>query len=90
MADGLPTESSIKELFPPGLASVCFFDAEKLDALSSPDQRNVVLSATRRRLLGLDLVERLDSDLDRYTTLQGGGLEEARKLREESCNFRNG
>jgi DNA sulfur modification protein DndD len=94
LRDGQPPEVApedyqdwLNDLFPPGLASVCFFDAEKLDALSSPDQHNAVLSDTLRRLLGLDLVERLHADLDRYTTLQGGGPKEVRKLRHEKTEL---
>jgi DNA sulfur modification protein DndD len=94
LRDGQPPEVApedyqdwLNDLFPPGLASVCFFDAEKLDALSSPDQHNAALSDTLRRLLGLDLVERLHADLDRYTTLQGGGPKEVRKLRQEKTEL---
>lgn len=72
----------LNDLFPPGLAAVCFFDAEKLEALSHPEHYTELLGLTLRRLLGLDLVERLQADLDRYLTLQGGS-KEADKLRGE-------
>jgi DNA sulfur modification protein DndD len=42
-----------------------------------------LLGITLRRLLGLDLVERLQNDLDRYLMLQGGGSREGDKLRVE-------
>jgi DNA sulfur modification protein DndD len=94
LRDGQPPEVApedyqdwLNDLFPPGLASVCFFDAEKLDALSSPDQHNAVLSDTLRRLLGLDLVERLRADLDRHTTLRGGRQKEAKKLRVDKAEL---
>lgn len=67
----------LNDLFPPGLASVCFFDAEKLEALSSPEHYRELLGDTLRRLLGLDLVERLQGDLERYSLLQGGGRKES-------------
>ncbi len=76
-------QSWLNDLFPPGLAAVCFFDAEKLEALSHPEHYTVLLGLTLRRLLGLDLVERLQADLDRYLTLQGGGSKEDDKLRAE-------
>ncbi len=73
----------LNDLFPPGLAAVCFFDAEKLEALSHPEHYSELLGVTLRRLLGLDLVERLQNDLDRYLMLQGGGSKEGDKLRAE-------
>lgn len=42
-----------------------------------------MLGVTLRRLLGLDLVERLQNDLDRCLMLQGGGSKEGDKLRVE-------
>jgi len=73
----------LNDVFPPGLAAVCFFDAEKLEALSHPEHYSELLGVTLRRLLGLDLVERLQNDLDRYLMLQGGGSKEGDKLRGE-------
>ncbi len=73
----------LNDLFPPGLAAVCFFDAEKLESLSHPEHYSELLGVTLRRLLGLDLVERLQNDLDRYLMLQGGGSKEGDKLRVE-------
>ncbi len=68
-------------LVPPGLASICFFDAEQLDTLANPARHNGLLGDTLRRLLGLDLVEQLQSDLDYYTRRRGGGARTAH-LRE--------
>jgi len=76
-------QSYINEIFPPGLASVCFFDAEKLESLSNPEYHNQMLRDTLRRLLGLDYVERLQADLDRYLLLLGGSTKELDKLRDE-------
>jgi DNA sulfur modification protein DndD len=88
--DGQPPEVAaedyqnwLNDLFPPGLAAVCFFDAEKLEALSHPEHYGELLGSTLRRLLGLDLVERLQADLDRYLMLQGGGSKEGDKLSAE-------
>ena len=71
----------LNDLVPPGLASVIFFDAEHMDALASPEQKGTLLSDTLRRLLGLDLVERLRNDLE-YNTRQRTALD-ADGLREE-------
>ncbi len=62
----------INDLVPPGLAGLCFFDAEQLEAFSSPAQQGGLMADALRRLLGLDLVGRLQSDLERYTLLRGG------------------
>lgn len=63
----------LNDLVPPGLASLCFFDAEQLSALANPERHNGLLSETLRRLLGLDLVDRLHADLVYYTRHRGGG-----------------
>jgi DNA sulfur modification protein DndD len=70
-------------LVPPDVAPLCFFDAELLDSLTAPEQRGgALLGETLRRLLGLDLVERLQTDLAQYTTRHGGGGK-AKRLRKE-------
>lgn len=71
----------LNDLVPPGLAPVVFFDAERMDALASPEQKGTLLGDTLRRLLGLDLVERLRSDLE-YNTRQRVDLD-ANGLRQE-------
>ena len=62
----------LADLFPGNLGPVCFFDAERLDALSSLEGSENLLATTMRRLLGLDVVERLREDLDVHTLRQGG------------------
>lgn len=71
----------LSDLVPLGLSPVCFFDAEKLDALSTSSGHESQLAGIMRRLLGLDLVERLREDLDFYTFKQGG--KEIEPLRAE-------
>lgn len=88
--DGEPPEvdrsdyqTYLNDLVPPGVAPLCFFDAELLDSLTLPERRGgVLLGETLRRLLGLDLVERLQTDLTQYTTRHGGGRK-AERLRKE-------
>lgn len=69
-----PTEAQawINDLLPPGIANLCFFDAEDLDALVGADQHNPQLGFALQRLLGLDVVQRLQADLRVYTLREGG------------------
>lgn len=88
--DGEPPEvdpsdyqTYLNDLVPPGVAPLCFFDAELLDALTLPEHRGgALLGETLQRLLGLDLVARLQTDLTQYTIRQGGGRK-AERLRKE-------
>lgn len=76
-------QTYLNDLVPIGTAPLCFFDAEILDALTLPERRGgALLGDTLRRLLGLDLVERLQDDLTYYTTRQGGSRK-IDKLRKE-------
>lgn len=72
----------LNELIPPGISSLCFFDAERLEDFSSPEQHNKRLSEAIKRLLGLDLVDRLQADLEQFTLHQGGAAKTDR-LRTE-------
>lgn len=64
----------LNDLIPPSFGRLCFFDAEQLDALASPEQQNNLLGNTLERLLGLDLVQRLQTDVEQYTLRQSGPL----------------
>jgi len=61
----------IDDLVPRGIGMLCFFDAEKLDALASEGQQSKILSETLNRLLGLDWVHSLETDLYQFTTRKG-------------------
>jgi DNA sulfur modification protein DndD len=61
----------IDGLMSPGIGSLCFFDAEQLDALVNQDQQSGVLRHTLERLLGLEWAERLGMDLDQLMSRQG-------------------
>ena len=82
--DVTPDEYQIwlNDLVPPGLMPLCFLDAEHLEVLASPEHRDKSLESTLRRLLGLDLVERLQADL-RYYGLQQGRGQKVDDLREK-------
>ncbi len=62
----------LNDFVPPGLTPLCFFDAERLDALATPEQHDGLLRDIFARLLGLDLVGRLQDDLKSYTLGRGG------------------
>ncbi|PYP82208.1 MAG: DNA sulfur modification protein DndD [Blastocatellia bacterium AA13] len=66
-------QSLVNDLIPPGVGSICFFDAEQMDALSSPEQMNTALAGAFQRLFGVDVVERLIADLDRFAYVHGAG-----------------
>ena len=59
----------VKELIPPGIAQLFFFDGERIQALAE-DESNTHLTESIKSLLGLDLVDRLDSDLAIYLQKQ--------------------
>ena len=56
------------ELIPPGLAQLFFFDGEKIQRLAEEDSETEELARSIKSLLGLDMVERLQSDLKNYST----------------------
>lgn len=64
----------LNDLAPPGLRQLNFFDAEQLDTWASPDQQSVILNETLERLLGLDFVQRLQTDIEHYISRQGGSV----------------
>lgn len=62
----------LNDLVSPGLRRLNFFDAEQLDTWASADQQSVILDETLGRLLGLDFVQRLQTDIEQYVSRQGG------------------
>ena len=58
----------LKELIPPGLSQLFFFDGEKIQRLAEQDSQE--LGRSVKSLLNLDLVERLSADLQIYLTKQ--------------------
>ena len=72
----------LNDLVPPGLKPICFFDAERLRDLADPDSHDDLLADTFYRLLGLNLVDRLEDDLE-YLISQSGSSSKAKKYRRE-------
>ncbi|WP_341503871.1 DNA sulfur modification protein DndD [Gallaecimonas sp. GXIMD4217] len=60
----------LNELIPFGIADLFFFDGEKIAELAE-DESGAVLKTAVRRLLGLDVINRLKSDLGIYLKRQG-------------------
>lgn len=61
--------SFVKELIPPGLSQLFFFDAERIRKLSGDDfQDNPFFAESVQSLLGLDIVDKLYKDLSIYAT----------------------
>lgn len=56
----------LRSLVPPGLSELFFFDGEKIQRLAEDASDTAALSDAVKSLLGLDLVERLQADLDLY------------------------
>ena len=56
----------LNELIPIGLSQLFFFDGEKIQGLAEDASSHVFLADSIKSLLGVDLVERLHSDLKIY------------------------
>lgn len=53
----------VEEFIPAQIASLFFFDGEKIEAFANQDKAAMLLKIGIQALLGLDLVDRLDADL---------------------------
>ena len=67
----------LKELVPPGVSQLFFFDGEKIQELASAVESDADFEDSIYSLLGLDLIERLDTDLSIYISqkLEESGVE---------------
>jgi len=54
----------LRELVPSSAADLFFFDGEKIDKLTDEEEGSEILERTVKSLLGLHLVDRLDTDLE--------------------------
>ena len=64
-------ETLLRELIPPGLAEIFFFDGEKISALARESGDPALLATTVNALLGLNLIDQLQRDLDYYLARHG-------------------
>ncbi len=60
----------VRSLVPPGVAQLFFFDGEKIKRLAEEETEALTLGESIKALLGLDLVERLQADLDVFRAKQ--------------------
>lgn len=67
---GTLTQRFLDDVMPPGVAGLFLFDGEKIQRLAD-DESGRDLQDAVRRLLGLDLLERLRADLRRYVIRPG-------------------
>lgn len=58
----------VRSLVPPGVSQLFFFDGEKIKRLAEEQSETETLAEAIKALLGLDLVERLQADLDLYNS----------------------
>lgn len=74
----------LRELVPSSAADLFFFDGEKIDKLTDEDEGSEILGRTVKSLLGLHLVERLDTDLEVFISRRAdeGGSEVSEELEE--------
>jgi DNA sulfur modification protein DndD len=74
LRDGIPldeidrenAEEFLRDLVPPGVAQLYFFDGEKIQELAEAEDVDAALSDAIKNLLGLELVDRLQADLRIY------------------------
>lgn len=71
----------LNELIPTGIADLFFFDGEKIAELAE-DESGIVLKTAVRRLLGLDVIAKLKSDLNIFLKKQGSSAL-SQSLKEE-------
>lgn len=62
----------LRDLIPPGVADLFFFDGEQIQALADDETENAALEAAINGLLNIDIIERLQSDLNTYIRQQNG------------------
>lgn len=88
LLDGDAAQGFLAQLIPPGISQFFFFDGERIANLAN-DSSDEVLAEAIRRLLGLDIADRLDSDLAVYLRgqraegMDTGSRQELRKLEAE-------
>ncbi|TCP03383.1 DNA sulfur modification protein DndD [Rubrivivax gelatinosus] len=88
LLDGEAAQGFLAQLIPPGISQFFFFDGERIADLAN-DSSDEVLADAIRRLLGLDIADRLDSDLSVYLRgqraegMDSGSRQELRRLENE-------
>ena len=82
----------VRELIPPGVSQLFFFDGEKIQQLAEDTSDQQTLADAIKSLLGLDITERLQTDLGLYLSRQikpsrnGQFAQEVEELQQEIEN----
>ncbi|RDV23907.1 DNA sulfur modification protein DndD [Alteromonas aestuariivivens] len=89
---GEQVQAILSEMIPPGIGDLFFFDGEKIAELAE-DDTGVYLKEAVQKLLGIDVVNRLNDDLDIYLkqvtkdTVDKKSLDQIKALEKEQANF---
>jgi len=73
-SDSIPLDSAlannwqehIESYFPAAISGLFFFDAEQIISLTDPKETAKLIESAMKSLLGLDLIEQLEKDLQRF------------------------
>jgi DNA sulfur modification protein DndD len=65
--DRAHADEFLRDLIPPGVSQLFFFDGEKIQELADSEQDHIALAEATRGLIGLELLERLQGDLRVYS-----------------------
>jgi DNA sulfur modification protein DndD len=65
--DRAHADDFLRDLIPPGVSQLFFFDGERIQELAESDQDHLALAEATRGLIGLELLERLQADLRVYS-----------------------
>lgn len=87
LVSGIPREEwqhFLRDLIPPGVAQLFFFDGEKIREIADGDHDQEHLARAVRGLLGLELVDRLRTDLGLFVARQQHGEHLALSARLEA------
>ncbi len=87
LVDESQWQSFIEELIPKGISKLFFFDGEKIVKIAESENTEIELKSSFDSLLGVDLVEQLQSDLKIYVLRKQGSdyarIEEEIKIIKE-------
>lgn len=94
--DALATDNwaeQVEDFLPQRISSLFLFDGEKVESYADPDEAPALIATAVQSLLGLDVVERLGSDLltlerrKRAEQPAAAGASEAERARERLCEM---
>ncbi|MEZ4706545.1 MAG: DNA sulfur modification protein DndD [Caldilineaceae bacterium] len=75
----------LRDLIPPGLANLFFFDGEQIQALANDDTEADSLQEAVKGLLNLDLIDRLRGDLNLYLKQKGSKVRSELEIQAEEA-----